>query len=258
MHDLGFMAATGEGGRLRPLLAADARLKVLLAATCLLLVLCSPDARFPVGIALAVLGTLQVMGIGAGELLRRLAPALAFAGLVSLTRVFFAGGEPLLTVQAGGFGLTIYREGLQTGVLLLARVVAGVSLLILLSAVTGFPRLAAALGSLGLPAVLVDLLLMTFRYIFVLGEEAERLRRAARVRLGFAGWRRALNTTAALAGMVLWRAYDRSENVYRAMVARGYTEGVPMAALDPLSGRQALGGAAAALLLVGLFLALNR
>ncbi len=83
--------------------------------------------------------------------------------------------------------------------------------------------LGAGLHRLKVPDKLVFLLLMTYRYIFVIQEEYTRLLRAAK----FRGFRPGSNlhsykTYAYLAGMLFVRASLRAQRVYQAMLCRGF------------------------------------
>jgi cobalt/nickel transport system permease protein len=74
-----------------------------------------------------------------------------------------------------------------------------------------------------IPDKIVSLLLITYRYIFVMKQEFERLSRAAKAR----GFRPKTNihtyrTYAYLVGMLLVRAVERAERVHKAMICRGF------------------------------------
>jgi cobalt/nickel transport system permease protein len=80
-----------------------------------------------------------------------------------------------------------------------------------------------ALHRLRVPDKIVHLLLMTYRYIFVLEQEYLRLGRAAAIR----GFRPGTNlhtyrTYAYLVGMLFVKAVDRAERVRAAMLCRGF------------------------------------
>jgi cobalt/nickel transport system permease protein len=80
-----------------------------------------------------------------------------------------------------------------------------------------------AAHALYIPGLLVHLTLLSYRYLFVLGDELARLRIALRVR-GFrnrAGWH-AWKTVGAAAGTLLVRGHDRGERVAHAMRCRGF------------------------------------
>ena len=79
------------------------------------------------------------------------------------------------------------------------------------------------LARLRLPQKLIVLLLLTYRYVFVLDQEYQRLKRAADIR----GFRPGTNlhsyrTYAYLVGMLLVRASARARRVYLAMCCRGF------------------------------------
>lgn len=80
-----------------------------------------------------------------------------------------------------------------------------------------------AARALLVPGLLVHLALLTYRYLFVLGDELARLRVALRAR----GFRNRPNahsyrTVAAAAGTLLVRGHDRAERVAAAMRCRGF------------------------------------
>jgi cobalt/nickel transport system permease protein len=69
----------------------------------------------------------------------------------------------------------------------------------------------------------VFLVLMTYRYIFVIGEEYQRLFRAAKIR-GFVSKTdiHSYKTYAYIAGMLFVRASLRAKRVHQAMICRGF------------------------------------
>lgn len=96
-----------------------------------------------------------------------------------------------------------------------------VSAAILLIATTGMSNLAAGLRKLGVPKIFVIQLLLTYRYIAVLGEEASRMQRAYQLRaprqrgIARAVW-------GSFAGQLLLRTFYRAYRVYQAMSLRGF------------------------------------
>jgi cobalt/nickel transport system permease protein len=80
-----------------------------------------------------------------------------------------------------------------------------------------------AAQALWIPGLLVHLTLLSYRYLFVLGDELARLRVALRVR----GFRNrvglhAYRAVAAASGTLLVRGYERAERVEAAMRCRGF------------------------------------
>jgi len=80
-----------------------------------------------------------------------------------------------------------------------------------------------AAHALHVPGLLVQMMVLTYRYVFVLGEELGRLRIALRVR----GYRNrptlhSYRTVGHVTGTLLIRGYERAERVGQAMRCRGF------------------------------------
>ena len=92
---------------------------------------------------------------------------------------------------------------------------------LLLIATTGMDKLAAAMRILKIPGFFVLQLLLTYRYISVLTEEALKMFRAYSLR---APGQKGIHMSAwgSFAGNLLLRTFDRAQQVYRAMVLRGF------------------------------------
>jgi cobalt/nickel transport system permease protein len=94
--------------------------------------------------------------------------------------------------------------------------------IILLSNTTPFNRVLRVLKAARVPGLLITTLALMHRYLFVLVEEAERMRRARASRT-FAPRRgarwQALST---VVGQLFVRASERAERIYDAMCARGW------------------------------------
>jgi cobalt/nickel transport system permease protein len=114
---------------------------------------------------------------------------------------------------------------------------------LLLAAVWGLPALAWAMERLGAPRVLVTQVLVLWRYLFVLGEEAVRMDRARSMR-SFGTRGRELALAGPFLGTLLLRSQDRAERIDRALRARAFAGSFP--ALRP----HRFGAGAAALLLL--------
>jgi cobalt/nickel transport system permease protein len=147
---------------------------------------------------------------------------LVVNGLVVLLWVmlpFTFPGESLLRIGP----MSASREG----VLLAAQVTLKSNAIVLafMSLVATLPpaTIGHALHRMRVPDKIVHLLLMTYRYIFVLEEEYQRLARAACIRGFRAGTDlHTYRTYAYLVGMLFVRAADRAERVRNAMLCRGF------------------------------------
>ncbi|MCP4106134.1 MAG: cobalt ECF transporter T component CbiQ [Desulfobacteraceae bacterium] len=128
-------------------------------------------------------------------------------------------GEPLFSI--GPFTAT--REGILTcaGITLKSNSI--LLAFISLAATSSLSALGSAMNRLHLPDKIVLLLLMTYRYVFVIELEYQRLVRAAKIR-GFSPKTdmHTYRTYAYLIGMIFVRSSDRSERVHKAMLCRGF------------------------------------
>lgn len=128
-------------------------------------------------------------------------------------------------------GEAVYRIGKLTltreGILLCARISIKSNAILLvflaLIATMNFTTLGYALNSFRIPEKLVHLLLLTYRYIFVIEQEYQRLLRAAKIRSFLPKTDlHTYRTYAYLVGMLFVRASARAERVYQAMRCRGF------------------------------------
>ncbi len=231
-----------------PLSALDPRAKIALTLAAVLGVaaVSRPSALLP-HLALAALAALLAR-LPPRWLAGRLALVLPFAAVVGLVLPFTTPGAALVTADWGAFRLVLTREGLERAGVLTARALLAATFALALVASTPFPRLLAGMRRLGVPALLVVVLAFLYRYLYVLVDEAMRVRRAAAVR-GY-GRRARLAGAGGMLGTLVLRSYERAERVYLAMKARGF-DGV-VRTLDPLRFR----GRDAAALFAGLALVL--
>jgi cobalt/nickel transport system permease protein len=121
----------------------------------------------------------------------------------------------LLAAVAATSFLTETKSNIKTLYLLLA---AAAALLWL----TRFENLLKALKFFKVPALGLSLLAFLYRYIFVIQDELERMQRAKDLKLPFADRKLNLKATFYLVGMIFLRSFERSERIYRSMIARGY------------------------------------
>ncbi|MCW6036549.1 cobalt ECF transporter T component CbiQ [Spirulina subsalsa FACHB-351] len=146
-------------------------------------------------------------------------PGLFIAGVVVFLPL--VQGETVI-VQWGA--VAVRWEGCLTVVLIVTRFVCIVTVSLVLFGTAPFVSSLKAMRSLGLPKLLVDMALLTYRYLEELAEMRLRMQRAMTLR-GFRGDRltkRNLERLADLVGTLLVRSYEQSQRVYQAMILRGY------------------------------------
>ena len=93
---------------------------------------------------------------------------------------------------------------------------------ILVSNLTPFSQMLRVLKFIRVPALLVTTLMLMHRYLFVLVDESERMRRARASRTFTRGRRFHWHALATVVGQLFIRASERAERIYDAMCARGW------------------------------------
>ncbi len=123
----------------------------------------------------------------------------------------------------------IYAQGIASGWLYANRVLASVSILLLLVESKSELELIEALRWFKVPIEIRNLMSLMFRYVSVLSEEFTTMFHAQQARLGFSAklsWVKKLHNMGIIAGMLVIRSYDRAFRVEKSMMARGYSQNV--------------------------------
>ena len=205
-----------------------------------------PPGRWPAfGAMLLLVWTASAFsGVGIGRVFLRSLVALPFI-LIALPTVFTKPGAPLYELPLGLFTLTATAEGIEFFASVLTKSWTSVTAAVLLTSTTPPLRLLAALRALRLPAILVAVVMLMYRYLFVLVDEAQRMLRARAARSAAIGpgsggtvvWR--AKSAGGMAGSLFIRTLDRGERIYMAMLARGYDGSIRQQSTAPL-GRLAI------------------
>jgi len=197
----------------------DPRLKIVFAAAysfCVALLKNFEPLVFSIFISFLLLSLAGVrFRILAGRLLAFNAMVLLFWGVLPFT----FSGEALF--QLGP--LTATRPGVLLAALITLKANAIITAFIALVSTTPVSVMGHALLKLRIPQKIVHILLLTYRYVFVIEQEYERLSRAMRTR----GFIPKTNTHtyrsyAYLVGMIFVRSLDRAQRVHQAMICRGF------------------------------------
>jgi cobalt/nickel transport system permease protein len=123
--------------------------------------------------------------------------------------------------------LSVYSyAGIQPSIAMFLRISTCVLALVLLTTMTPFFDLLKGLQSLRVPRIFVSLLLFTYRYLFVISDEMQRMALARKARGARKGRhlldREGMRTISYTAGMVFVRAYERGKRMHEALRSRGY------------------------------------
>jgi len=146
-----------------------------------------------------------------------------FSAIVILPSIFFIGHRELFQIPLGFFNLTVHRDGLIAAAIFVLRVSASVSLAMLLILTTKWADILKSLRVLRVPNVFVLVLAMTYRYIFLVLHTANGmfLARKSRVVATTSGREQRWWIVSSI-GVLMNRSLRMSEDVYQAMLARGF------------------------------------
>ncbi len=255
-----------------PLHQLDGRVKFVLTVAFILTCSLTPTSAWAVYILLlALILSIEIVStLGVRYIQKRALLAIPFV-LAALPVIFTVQGAELFSLPLGPWTLTASVEGLERFISIALKSWLSVQAAIVLSAVTPFPELLQAMRSVGIPRLLVAMFGLTWRYIFVLVDEALRLIRARAARSGVSSairppestsgqrersrrakegggiiWR--AQVTGGMAGSLFLRGFDRSDRIYTAMLSRGYDGEVRLMPIPPLNTTSKL------ILLAGLIL----
>jgi cobalt/nickel transport system permease protein len=211
-----------------PIHRLDPRAKIIGLAGITVLGVSTPLGAWPAFAAcLVALAAIAVVArIGPGMIWSRVRVILPLVVLVAAFVPFVRGGP---AVRAGPLSLS--EAGLATLASVTVKATIGALSAVLLGATTGFPDILHGLERLRAPRLLTVIAAFMYRYVFVIVDEARRMRAALAAR---AYRPRHLGQVAAIGRLVtalFLRSYERGERVYIAMLARGYSGAMPRLAV---------------------------
>ncbi|WP_142849474.1 cobalt ECF transporter T component CbiQ [Telmatospirillum sp. J64-1] len=190
--------------------------RLLLAFGLLFLAVWQQPAAAPLAGLAAILAAL----LGAGV------PLSAYLKVVAAPAGFLLAGTPLLALSvewSEGLRLAFSPEGARVAAEAALRSLSAVCCLALLALTVPVTEMVAPLRRMGVPAAVVELVLLIHRLVFVLAERALAGHRAQAARLGQSGVRRSLRSAALLGSGLLGRAYVKAERMELGLAARGFS-----------------------------------
>lgn len=166
------------------------------------------------------------------HVLRRSLVVLPFLAMAALSIPFMGstGNHPPGLTPGGHPGLAVFKD-------VAIKSYVSIFSLVILSSLTPFPRFMGALHKLGAPRLFLSIMSFTYRYLFLLIEEIERLQRARDARCYGGKWFWQTKVIGRMIGTFFLRSYERAERVHQAMVARGFDGRVASPRPEPMQGR---------------------
>lgn len=225
----------------------DARIKILVSFFLIIAATLMTHWYFPIAISiLCILFAAKLNAIGnySKKLVFPLILALFIFALQSFTY-----GVNIINLGI----ISVHAEGVEYGFLIFTRVFASASVLVLLTLSTSENELLESMRYFGVPQTMIEISSFMSRYIMTFSGEGRILKLAQESRCGFsgsAGFTKRMHNTASICGLLIVRAFARSEEVYRAMLSRGWKPDSRFSVSHPLNKRDMILGI---LLSIGIF-----
>jgi cobalt/nickel transport system permease protein len=148
-------------------------------------------------------------------------PVLLFTGAIALPAIFLVPGDVIYRLPELHWAIT--SQGVTSACFLLLRAEAAASFVLLLIWCTPWNRLLRALRFFRIPASLIVILEMTYRYLFVLLRTSQDMIESRQARLvGALDIAEQRRIAAAMAGVLLDKSLHLSSEVFESMRARGF------------------------------------
>ena len=156
-----------------------------------------------------------------GFVARRILSPFLFI-LLFAAALLLSGGDGEILWSAGFLDIT--KESATNAALVLVRGTAAIIMLTVLLATTRFDVIIKVLYDLKMPVFLLQILMFSYRFIFVFSDELESMKNS----MASKGFRpnlslRMFSSVSNMLGMLLIKSFERGDEVYRSMVAKGYT-----------------------------------
>ncbi|MBN1863053.1 MAG: cobalt ECF transporter T component CbiQ [Dehalococcoidales bacterium] len=183
------------------------------------------DLRMLLAMAAVTITVYAVSRLPATFVAKRFRYPSFFLVAILLTLPFLSGESVIATWGP----VAVHQEGLLAAILIATRFTCILIIGMVLLGTTPLLTNIKAMRSLGLPDIMADMALLSFRYLQEIGRDLRNMQTAMRLR-GFRARRlsrRGLKVLAWLGGSLLVYSYERSESIYRAMILRGYGHAPP-------------------------------
>jgi cobalt/nickel transport system permease protein len=146
-------------------------------------------------------------------------PALIFGVTTSLSNFT---EDIIWSIPFGNFLIYLSHQGINQGFTILARSWCLTSCMYFILLTVPFAEVIAVLQKCKCPSLLTDLLLLMYRFIFVLTATAYELIIAQKSRFGYLNWRRGIYSLSLAISQLLTRTLDNYKQISLGLKSRGF------------------------------------
>lgn len=125
-------------------------------------------------------------------------------------------------IQLGDIYISTNLLSLEQGIRLFVTALAAVSCMYFLSLTTPMTDIFHVMKKIHCPFILIELMLLIYRFIFILLEISQSLSISQQSRLGNRNFRSSMKSTTSLMSVLFLRAFKKSSTLYDAMESRCY------------------------------------
>lgn len=193
----------------------------------LTLIFCIVNRSFAIDIFVLILNaylTVYKGGVKAHRYFKLMTVPLVFLVLSTVAIIVNISKEPLdaFAIPLGSIYLTGSTVGIIKGISLILTALAAVSCLYFLSLSTTMTDVLMVLESMKVPSIVIELMLLIYRFIFIMMETASNISVSQISRLGNRNLKTSRKSFAQLVQALFIRSMKRSSALYDAMEARCY------------------------------------
>ncbi|MBD2362148.1 cobalt ECF transporter T component CbiQ [Anabaena minutissima FACHB-250] len=148
-------------------------------------------------------------------------PALVING-VDIHQLNLIHNDAITGFHIGAYYLYISRHGVEQGLSIFTRAIASISCIYFVMLTIPFTDLLQTFRRVGLPVLITDLLLLMYRFIFVLLNTASELWIAQQSRSGYRTFSLSMKSLSLLIGQLFQRTLEKYRQVSLSLESRGF------------------------------------
>ncbi|WP_071191746.1 cobalt ECF transporter T component CbiQ [Trichormus sp. NMC-1] len=148
-------------------------------------------------------------------------PALLING-VETSHINLVQNDSVTGLTLGNFYVYVSRHGIEQGFTILTRAISSLSCLYFIILTTPFTEILQTMRRVGFPVLLTDLLLLMYRFIFVLLNTASELWTAQQSRGGYRTFKTGIKSLSLLISQLLKRTFINYRQISLTLASRGF------------------------------------
>lgn len=148
-------------------------------------------------------------------------PALVISG-IGLEQLSLVQVDVWQGIKIGSFYLYFSQQGINQARELFSRVIALISCLYFILLTTPLADILQILKRCSCPAIIIELLVLMYRFIFVLTATANEMLTAQTARMGYRNWRLGMRSLALIASQLLRRTLENYRQISLGLESRGF------------------------------------